>query len=55
MLAFVLLATMNLANFGWTNVASSAPSGIKDGAYVWYRSVDFMQANKTDYTYVEFV
>jgi hypothetical protein len=55
MLAFVLLAAMNLANFAWTNAASSAPSGIKDGAYVWYRSVDFMQANKTDYTYVEFV
>jgi len=55
MLVVVLLAVGNLANFGWANGASSAPSEIKDGAYAWYKSVDFRQANKTSYTYVEFV
>jgi hypothetical protein len=54
MLVVVLLAVVNLANFGWANGASSAPSGIKDGVYAWYKSVDF-QANETSYTYVEFV
>ena len=54
MLALVLLAAVNLANFDWANAASSAPPGIKDGAYMWYKFVDF-NANKTDYTYVEFV
>jgi len=54
MLALVLLAAVNLANFDWANAASSAPPGIKDGAYMWYKFVDF-NTNKTDYTYVEFV
>jgi hypothetical protein len=54
-LALVLLAAVNLGNLGWVNAASSAPPGIKDGAYMWYKSVDFTQANKTDYTYVEFM
>jgi hypothetical protein len=53
-LAFVLLAALNLTNFDRVNAASSAPPGIKDGAYMWYESVDFTRSNKTDYTYVEF-
>jgi hypothetical protein len=54
MLAVVLLAALNLANFDSVNAASSVPPGIKDGAYMWYKSVDFTHANRTDYTYVEF-
>jgi hypothetical protein len=54
MLALVILAGVNLANFDLGNAASSAPSAIKDGAYMWYRFVDF-DTNSMDYTYVEFV
>jgi hypothetical protein len=54
-LALVLLGALNLANLGGVNAASSAPPGIKDGAYMWYKSVDFTHANKTDYIYVEFI
>jgi ribosomal protein L32 len=54
MLALVLLAALTLTNFDQVNDASTAPPGIKDGAYMWYETVDFTQSNKTDYTYVEF-
>jgi len=54
MLALVILATVNLANFDRGNATSTAPSAIKDGAYMWYKFVDF-NTNNTDYTYVEFV
>jgi hypothetical protein len=55
MLALVMLAAVNFANFDRVDAASSTPPGIRDGAYMWYKSVDFTQANKTNYTYVEFV
>jgi hypothetical protein len=54
MLALILLFAINPINFEPVNAASSAPPGIKDGAYMWYESVDFTHLNKTDYTYVEF-
>ena len=53
-LVLVLLVAINPINFERVNAASSAPPGIKDGAYMWYESVDFTHSNKTDYTYVEF-
>jgi len=53
-LTLLLLAAVNLANPHSVNAASSPPPGIRDGAYIWYKLLDF-NTNETSYTYIEFV
>jgi hypothetical protein len=53
-LALLVLAAVSFANPHRVNAGSSPPSGIGNGAYMWYKFLDF-DTNETSYMYIEFM